>query len=75
MKNNGKTDFYKNLSIKKLKQKVIEIKTQLPEEEQNVITYSKNFTISMILLINITVTLLQTQSLTCFFSRFWMKIF
>ena len=47
MINKGKTDFLKKLSIKKLKQKVKEIKSLLPNEEQNVITYSKNFTLSL----------------------------
>ena len=47
MINEGKTDFFKKLSIKNLKQKVKEIKAQLPKEERNVITYSKNFTISL----------------------------
>lgn len=37
----------KNLSIKKLKEKVKKIKTQLPQEEQNIITFSKNFTLSL----------------------------
>ncbi len=47
MINKGQTDFLKKFSIKKLKQEVKEIKSQLPNEEQNVITYSKNFTLSL----------------------------
>jgi FO synthase subunit 1 len=38
---------FKNLSIRKIKGKVEEIKNQLPTEEQPIITYSKNFTISL----------------------------
>jgi len=41
------TSYFKNLSIKKIKEKVKEIKAQLPKEEQNLITYSKNFTLSL----------------------------
>lgn len=37
----------KSLNIKKLREKVNEIKAQLSEEERNVITYSKNFTLSL----------------------------
>ncbi len=36
-----------SLTIKKLRIKVKDIKAQLPEEERNVITYSKNFTLSL----------------------------
>ncbi len=35
----------KTLSLKKLKTLVKEIKSQLPEKDQNIITYSKNFTL------------------------------
>ncbi|MFX0187221.1 MAG: 7,8-didemethyl-8-hydroxy-5-deazariboflavin synthase subunit CofG [Candidatus Hodarchaeota archaeon] len=38
---------FNSLSIKKLKEKVKEIKEQLPKEEKNIITFSKNFTISL----------------------------
>ncbi|MFX1257100.1 MAG: 7,8-didemethyl-8-hydroxy-5-deazariboflavin synthase subunit CofG [Promethearchaeota archaeon] len=40
-------NYYKRLSIAKLKDKVKQIKAQLPKEEQNVITFSKNFTLSL----------------------------
>ncbi|MFW9946166.1 MAG: 7,8-didemethyl-8-hydroxy-5-deazariboflavin synthase subunit CofG [Candidatus Odinarchaeota archaeon] len=40
-------DYYKNLSIRKLKEKVREIKSSLPHESRNIITYSKNFTLSL----------------------------
>ena len=42
-----KIEFLKNLSIRDLKEKIREIKAQLPQEERNIITYSKNFTISL----------------------------
>ncbi len=42
-----KLDYFKNLKIKDLKEKVKEIKAQLPREERSVITFSKNFTISL----------------------------
>ncbi|MFX1233973.1 MAG: 7,8-didemethyl-8-hydroxy-5-deazariboflavin synthase subunit CofG [Promethearchaeota archaeon] len=38
---------YKNLSIQKIKKLVRKIKTSLPTEKQNIITYSKNFTLSL----------------------------
>ncbi len=37
----------KNLTLKKIKEKVKDIRAQLPINEQKVITYSKNFTISL----------------------------
>ena len=40
-------DYFNSLSIKKIKEKVKEVKKLLPKEEQNIITYSKNFTISL----------------------------
>ena len=40
-------DYFKNLSIKNIKEKIGKIKAQLPQEEQHVITFSKNFTISL----------------------------
>lgn len=40
-------DYYKNLSIRKLREKVREIKASLPNESQNIITFSKNFTLSL----------------------------
>ncbi len=40
-------DYLKGLSIKKLKNKVREIKAQLPIEEKNLISFSKNFTLSL----------------------------
>lgn len=39
--------YFKDLTIRNLKAKVKEIKAQLPREEQDTITYSKNFTISL----------------------------
>lgn len=42
-----KSDYFKNLSIKNLKIKSQEINAQLPEQERNIITFSKNFTISL----------------------------
>ncbi|MHA1240587.1 MAG: 7,8-didemethyl-8-hydroxy-5-deazariboflavin synthase subunit CofG [Promethearchaeota archaeon] len=36
-----------NLTIKKLKEKIKSIKKELPREEQKVITFSKNFTLSL----------------------------
>ncbi len=47
MNNREDIEYFKSLSIKKIKEKVKEIKAQLPKEEQNVITYSKNFTLSL----------------------------
>lgn len=47
MKVQDKIDSLKNLSIKDLKIKIREIKAQLPKEERNLITFSKNFTISL----------------------------
>ncbi|MBN1801918.1 MAG: 7,8-didemethyl-8-hydroxy-5-deazariboflavin synthase subunit CofG [Candidatus Lokiarchaeota archaeon] len=35
------------LSIKEIKQQVVEIKSRLPEEKRNIITYSRNFTLSL----------------------------
>ena len=46
MNNSTDISYFKDLSIRKLKDKVKEIKSQLPSEEQFIITYSKNFTIS-----------------------------
>ncbi|MFX0017856.1 MAG: 7,8-didemethyl-8-hydroxy-5-deazariboflavin synthase subunit CofG [Promethearchaeota archaeon] len=40
-------DYYKNLSIRKLKEKVREIKSSLPNESRHIITFSKNFTLSL----------------------------
>ncbi|HEY0089408.1 MAG TPA: 7,8-didemethyl-8-hydroxy-5-deazariboflavin synthase subunit CofG [Candidatus Lokiarchaeia archaeon] len=40
-------EYFKNLSIKKIVEKVKEIKNQLPDQERNTITYSKNFTLSL----------------------------
>ncbi len=39
--------YFKSLSLKKIKEKVKEIKTQLPSEEHDAITFSKNFTLSL----------------------------
>ena len=40
-------DYFKGLSIKKLKEIIKILKAQLPREERTVITYSKNFTLSL----------------------------
>ena len=42
-----KFDYFKNLTIKELKIKIEEIKAELPREERNLLTFSKNFTISL----------------------------
>ncbi len=47
MSSRDEINYFKNLSIKKLKEKVNEIKAQLPSEKQKVISYSKNFTLSL----------------------------
>lgn len=40
-------NFYLNLSLAQLTEKIKEIKGELPEEKRNIITYSKNFTLSL----------------------------
>lgn len=40
-------DYYKTLSNAQIKRNVSEIKKKLPKEQQNIITYSKNFTLSL----------------------------
>ncbi len=40
-----KVEELENLTIKRLKEKIESIKTELPKEEQKVITFSKNFTL------------------------------
>lgn len=47
MVDSKKLDYFKDLSINDLKVKIREIKAQLPQEERNIITYSRNFTISL----------------------------
>ncbi|MFX1356374.1 MAG: 7,8-didemethyl-8-hydroxy-5-deazariboflavin synthase subunit CofG [Promethearchaeota archaeon] len=42
-----KSTILKQLSLKKLKEKVKEVKAHLSSNEQNIITFSKNFTISL----------------------------
>jgi len=42
-----KIEELKNLSISKLREKIVSIKKELPREEQNIITFSKNFTLSL----------------------------
>ena len=42
-----KFDYFKNLTIKELKIKIEEIKAELPREERNLLTFSKNVTISL----------------------------
>jgi FO synthase subunit 1 len=41
------TDILKNISLRKLKEKVREIKSLLPKDNRFIITYSKNFTLSL----------------------------
>ncbi len=40
-------DFLRNLTLKQLREKVKDINEQSPKDEKNVITYSKNFTLSL----------------------------
>ncbi len=40
-------EYLKRLSFKKIREIIQEIKAQLPKEERNLITYSRNFTISL----------------------------
>ena len=47
MDGSKKIEKLKNLSINKLKEKIVSIKKELPREEQNIITFSKNFTLSL----------------------------
>lgn len=47
MKDKISLSVLKNLTVKKLKEEVNEIKNQLPKTEQKVITFSKNFTLSI----------------------------
>jgi len=42
-----KIEDLEKISIKKLKEKIKNIKTELPREEQKIITFSKNFTLSL----------------------------
>jgi len=42
-----KIEDLKNLSISKLREKIVSVKKELPREEQNIITFSKNFTLSL----------------------------
>ncbi len=42
-----KVEELENLTIKRLKEKIESIRTELPREEQKVITFSKNFTLSL----------------------------
>ncbi|MFX0032444.1 MAG: 7,8-didemethyl-8-hydroxy-5-deazariboflavin synthase subunit CofG [Candidatus Hodarchaeota archaeon] len=41
------TNIYENLSIQKIKESVKEIKSSLPKENRNIITFSRNFTLSL----------------------------
>lgn len=45
--NEEKIELLRNLSIKKLREKVGDIKSQISKDERFVITYSKNFTLSL----------------------------
>ena len=47
MKFTQKIEDLEKISIKKLKEKIIRIRTELPKEEQKVITFSRNFTLSL----------------------------
>jgi len=47
MKLSQKVEELENLTIKRLKEKIESIKMELPKEEQKVITFSKNFTLSL----------------------------
>ncbi|MBY8987798.1 MAG: 7,8-didemethyl-8-hydroxy-5-deazariboflavin synthase subunit CofG [Candidatus Lokiarchaeota archaeon] len=47
MKPSQKVEELEKLSIKRLKEKIQSIRTELPREEQKVITFSKNFTLSL----------------------------
>jgi FO synthase subunit 1 len=47
MNNQGEIERFKKLGLKQLKEKVKLIKDQLPSEEKRIITYSKNFTLSL----------------------------
>lgn len=44
---NADIRYYKHLSIQKIKEKVKEIKSSLPKDDRNTITFSKNFTLSL----------------------------
>ena len=47
MNKNKEIEYLKTLSLKKLKEKTQEIKSQLPHDEQKVLSYSKNFTLAL----------------------------
>ncbi len=47
MNNLNNIDFLRNLTLKQLREKVKNIDKQFPKDEKNVITYSKNFTLSL----------------------------
>ncbi len=42
-----KIDYFKDITLKRLREEVKEIKEALPEEKKNIITYSRNFTLSL----------------------------
>ena len=42
-----KSERLKNLSLKRLKAEISEVRAELPRDKQNIITYSKNFTLSL----------------------------
>ncbi len=47
MNNGAQIQKFKNLSLYKIKENVREIRSQLPRSMRNIITYSKNFTLSL----------------------------
>ncbi|MBY8981120.1 MAG: 7,8-didemethyl-8-hydroxy-5-deazariboflavin synthase subunit CofG [Candidatus Lokiarchaeota archaeon] len=57
-----KVEELENLTIKKLKEKIKSIKKELPREEQKVITFSKNFTLSLS-------NYCQNQCAYCFYNQ------
>lgn len=40
-------EYYKQLSLKEIQEKVRQVKKKKPQEKQNIITYSRNFTLSL----------------------------
>ena len=47
MKMNKTIDYFKSLSLHDIKEQVKSLKSQLPQDKQKIITYSKNFTLSL----------------------------
>ena len=61
MNKNKEIEYLKTLSLKKLKEKTQEIKSQLPHDEQKVLSYSKNFTLALS-------NYCENQCVYCFFN-------